>query len=103
MPGVKPPWEEPPIHKAITRVFPHDGEKLNTIHLKWCELDELQIKLHMDCVSSRKWAVLNSLDAIGLELTKPGGYPAIKYYIDEKMETIERALKDLEFDGEIIG
>lgn len=76
-----------------------EDEKLRTIHNKWRELDELQIKLHFDCMSSRKWAVLNSLDAIGLELTK--GYPAIGSYIDDKMETIERALKDLKFDKEV--
>jgi len=77
--------------------------KLKAIHDMWRELDTLQIKLHMDCMSPRKWAVLNSLDAIGLELTKPNGYPAIGPYIDEKMETIERALKDLRAQGEIVG
>jgi len=82
------------------RISKEEEEKLKTINNKWRELDELQIKLHFDCMSPRKWAVLNSLDAIGLELTK--GYPAIGDYIDEKMEIIERALKDLRFDKEII-
>lgn len=77
------------------------NEKLKAIHDKWRELDNLQIATHFDCMSSRKWAVLNSLNAIGLELTK--GYPAIGSYIDEKMETIQLALKDLRFDKEIIG
>lgn len=90
------------VRPVIKQEVPRgEDEKLKTIHNKWRELDELQIKLHFDCMSARKWAVLNSLDAIGLELTK--GYPAIGSYIDEKMETIERALKDLRFDKEIIG
>jgi len=78
-------------------------DKLKQINSKWRELDHLQINLHSDCMSPRKWAVLNSLNAIGLELTKPGGYPAIGSYISEKMETIGRALSDLRHDSEIIG
>lgn len=75
-------------------------ECLARINRKWRELDELQIATHFKCMSPRKWAVLNSLDAIGLELTR--GYPAIGSYIDERMETIERALRDLKFDKEVI-
>ena len=109
MPNIKdflpqPPWSRFPLpgrSQGGRFTGPEATEKLNLIHKKWRELDELQIKLHYDCMSSSKWAVLNSLDAIGLELTK--GYPAISYYIDEKMRTIKRALEDLKFDKEIIG
>ncbi len=75
------------------------NEKLEAINKKWRELDELQIATHLGSMSARKWAVLNALDAIGLELTK--GYVAIGSYIDEKMETIEMAIKDLKSSNEI--
>lgn len=92
----QPPWEGPPLPRVLSQ---RANNELEAIHKKWRELDELQIKLHFDCMSPRKWAVLNSLDAIGLELTK--GYPAINSYIEEKMETINKALKDLKQSGEI--
>jgi len=79
-----------------------DLSKLKQINAKWRELDHLQIELHSDCMSTRKWATLNCLNAIGLELTKDQ-YPAIGSYIEEKMSVIQRALADLRHDGEIIG
>lgn len=92
----QPPWKGPPVPRIVSQSA---NDKLEAINRKWRELDELQIKLHLDCMSPRKWAVLNSLDAIGLELTK--GYTAINSYIEEKMETINKALEDLKQSGEI--
>ena len=96
---IQPPWEGPPLPGGLVG-NPYENEYLREVHAKWRELDELQIKVHHKCMSTVKWKALNSLNAIGLELTK--GYPAIAYYIEEKTRRLDEALKDLEYGGEVI-
>lgn len=97
-----PPWEGPLVPRGRQKPE-YNLVLLKQIHDKWRELDFLQIELHFETMGARKWAALNALNAMGLELTKEDGYPAIGSFMEEKLETLHKALADLRREGEIIG